>query len=229
MRNLPEAPPLAISSGLMVARWDYRRRSRRASVLGAVHLADSGFYRALKRDCLDFDVVLCEGVQSEKEETPLARLITALQREVARKLGLALQVEEIVPVPGSGNLVRCDVTAEELSAALGGDEASLIEKLEEARRGFASIPDDAVEDAKMQLARVFVEKMGKLEGLLGGKAIIERRNEVAFEGLRLAVGQGMNAAALYGAAHLPGLDALLHRDGWKRVNEDWRVAWKWGE
>lgn len=153
-----------------------------------------------------------------------------IQSRLAKSLGLAFQLEAMnMERPGFQNSDMTLDQIEDAAAARGGDASMLLGVLDGSsalagvlKFGLAIIERNPRLQAmtKVTLMQTFQTAESRLEDLRGlpptmaglFEAIIEDRNQVVVEDLKLAMSDGRHASIgiVYGAGHLPDLERRLH-------------------
>ena len=82
---------------------------------------------------------------------------------------------------------------------------------------------------------VFAQQLNELEAMMAGidqgmdgkgSVILRGRNDKAFQVLSGEIQSGKKRLAVfYGAGHMPDMDRRLNEMGFRRVREEWLVAW----
>jgi hypothetical protein len=187
--------------------------------------------------------------QHEPEAKGRANPIRFLQQSMGSLLKLSFQLEKInYSLP---NLVHADVTAEEFAAlqkARGESMMSLWAKamaahydednadvreateLDAGRLLRMLLSRNAAAEFKTLFAKLFDQAERSTATLEGesGSAILKDRNEVAFRKLReiTAAKPGSRLCIFYGAAHMPGIEALIIKElKGKPSGSSWLPAW----
>lgn len=232
----------------------YERASDKAAVtlIAVVHVGDAAYYERLQRSFERYDALLYEMIRdrddapapAERGEHPISQLQVGMKR----LLELEFQLDRIDY--SKSNFVHADLDPEtfgKLQEERGETIFGLLLKaaLEEQRRQstnaaaplnpFALLIALASSDRGHQLKMMMGREMAQMEGVLAGidktkdgkgSAILSGRNEHAMKVLGQQIAKGRrNLAIFYGAGHMPDLEKRLGDQGFKRVQEDWMVAW----
>jgi hypothetical protein len=216
---------------------------RRVDLVGAVHVADMGYYREVQRLLENVDVVLYEMVKPRdmlpdagKDEE--AEGVRAFQQTMAEWFGLAFQLDAISY--GRPHFVHADLTLEEFTGQPGN--AALVEKMKqmkpqlkvaEAMLKGGGAGDPTKSTLLQRMVKGIVGRMlggmgSNMAALLGDDSadlIIRRRDEVAVKRLVEVPADTKTVAIFYGAAHLPDLEQRITALGYKRVGSRWLTAW----
>lgn len=174
--------------------------------------------------------------------------LSALQQGLADLLGLSFQLNEIDYTPA--NFRHADLTLAEFVAAMeSNDETPLTIVLKLLRSGssqpespdFLALSEISVLKLMAQgpsardrliLKRAFAVSFDQMEeavNALQGTTLLQGRNTRALEVLEQQLKAGhRKVAVFYGAAHMPDLEARLHKKGWKTLSRDWITAWNLG-
>ncbi|MGE0191005.1 MAG: hypothetical protein AB7T63_03090 [Planctomycetota bacterium] len=226
----------------------------RVDLVGAVHLADEAFFRAAQRrldrvDVTLFEAVLPEGATTKDLENGTTSSanepLRALQTRMAKWLGLTFQLEGIDYT--RPHFVHADMTAEELTAAMGGepgDEVKLPASMKMAMRLLEMVgpmmdrlmsDDERSLPLRRRLKRQLASVLGgtEVQGMLGAlgarmtDVLLHRRNDVALakvDEIRAAK-DVRSIAVFYGAAHMEGIEKGLEARGYRRGGAEWLAAW----
>jgi hypothetical protein len=218
---------------------------REVWLVGAVHVADPGYFAALNELLGAADVVLYEGVSGE----PTADMTTIkrLQLALGRALGLGFQKDGVVY--GRPHFVHADLDAAEIEKRLaargeslmpGGDAfrlfgpvlANLMERAadaaEAAERAGAPAPSAAL---KRLAARTLASPDAgrNVRSRAWDDVVIGARNERAVEIAAPFLAAGRTRCAIfYGAAHLPDFERRFAELGFRPGPLRWIPAWSLG-
>ncbi|WP_432947585.1 hypothetical protein ACQPXM_11310 [Kribbella sp. CA-253562] len=236
--------PLAIRTrrGSLETRTDIyvSPENRKATVIGMVHVADAAFYREVDR----IVTALHEQgatVQYESLRPPVPEdRMTSNERELVRRfqsnntrsflaamLGLDLQHQNALRIQPWW--VNADISLLEFLRALP-DPERFVTRLESARIGL----NDPQEQRQLRTTARFLIRhlplftiaLRPLEWIRRNRraerrVILDLRNRSAASAILAA---GGDVVAMWGANHLPGIGAILHDQGWRRVDTQWNVA-----
>jgi hypothetical protein len=231
----------------------HKESGAKVDLVGAVHIGDAKYYRALNKDFKKYDSVLYEMVkpkdldpgklnQGRKQSS-----VSFLQRFMKTQLDLAYQLDEVDY--GPKNFVHADMTDKQFAerqkvrgegmfqlmmrmmredmARQKGDKGAADISVGELMRALFS-PSRAV-DLKYLLARQFNELERLTAGLDGkeGSVILTERNTVALNVLAKELKAGRkNLAIFYGAAHMPDIEKrMVEKMGFERKGTRWLTAW----
>lgn len=243
MKTGTEGEPQALQVGL--AR--YRDGDGRTlDLIGAVHVADRGYFRKLDQRFDDYDVVLYELVgDPDGVERPAGiglSLVGLMQGGMKEAMGLAFQLEEIDYQ--RDNFVHADMTAGEFSASMAEREESWAGTFVQLWAASTLLQDAAAqqagllqvllaEDRQLALKRVMaasmVDQARVLEIFAGdkGSVLITERNRKALSVLERELGKGARKLALfYGAGHLPDFHRRVTGElGFELELIEWLDAW----
>jgi hypothetical protein len=223
-------------------------------LVGAVHIADTGYYAALNKVFEGYDALLYEMVkpkdmgapERDREQANGISLVHILQKGMKTFLDLDYQLDGIDYT--KKNFVHADLTAEEFNrmqdergeSIFGLMMQQMIKELMKGDAGRAADMDpmqllaalsseDSARQMKMILARQFENMDDMVAGLEGpnGSVLVTERNKAALKVLKDAIAGGKkNIGIFYGAAHMKDMEKRLIDDmGFKRTAVEYRVAW----
>src|SRR6266550_2345494 len=223
-------------------------------LVGAVHIADPGYYEALNKQFEGYDALLYEMVKPkdmgapgrDREQANGISLVHILQKGMKTFLDLDYQLDGIDYT--KKNFVHADLTAEEFNrmqdergeSIFGLMLQQMLKELMKGDNGRAQEMDpmqllaalsseDSARQLKLILAKQFENMDEMVAGLEGpnGSVLVTERNKAALKVLKDTMAAGKkNLAIFYGAAHLKDMDKRLTQDmGFKRTGMDYRVAW----
>ncbi|MDT8409456.1 MAG: hypothetical protein RQ741_07640 [Wenzhouxiangellaceae bacterium] len=216
-------------------------------LVGAVHVADRDYFKALDRRFADYDAVLYELVGEPDAMVSGAgastSMIGLLQGGMKDALGLSFQLDEIDY--RQPNLVHADLTGPEFSASMasrGESLAGLMFKAWAATLADSGNPAGQqgsllkllfAQDRQLALKRLFAaqlaDQMRLLDSLSSGQGstLITVRNQRALEELSAQIKRGHDKLAIfYGAGHMPDLAGRLEAEfGMRHQSTGWLQAW----
>lgn len=220
-------------------------------LVGAVHIADAGYYQALNKLFEGYDVLLYEMVKPENTGAPVKAqgvgFVHMIQKGLKMFLDLDYQLDGINYQ--AKNFVHADLTAEEFNRMqdergesifgmmiqqmirefMKGDTRRNQEDLDPMALLAALQSEDGARQLKLILAKQFNNMDEMIEGMEGpnGSVLLTERNKAALKVLKQELDAGKkNIGLFYGAAHLKDMDKRLVNDmGFKRAGTEWRVAW----
>ncbi len=219
------------------------------SLVGAVHIADREYFRAIQEELDSHDLVLFEMVGD-----PGSRPDPEIQQRLSTISQLQMMMEELLEFTHQmkaidytrKNLRHADLTGREFSRALEkkglfnfsarallrGIGPAFLQGLamQAAMRGN---DDQSVNRLRWQMAKTMTQLDSQM-GLMGVEdlenpddLIIGIRNDHAWEVLQEALPEGHRRIAIfYGAAHLPDLQRRLFEAGWLLEETRWLGAWQ---
>jgi hypothetical protein len=226
---------------------------QKVDLIGAVHIADDGYYQQLNERFRNYDAVLFELVGDPRALTqarvqPGGSGISAIQQSVATYLHLTFQLGAIDYSPA--NMIHADASMAEftrmqkergenmmtlfiraMNAQMGGgmNQAAVRELDTFGLIRILMSPDSAAE-FKKALAKVFDQMEAMTASMEGkdGSAVLSGRNALASGKIRevLANRKQRHIAVFYGGAHMPGIEATLVNEMKAKVSGDeWLAAW----
>jgi hypothetical protein len=244
--------PLALETAVLsfVPSTSTDDRGLQVDLVGAVHIADKGYYDDLNRRFEGYDAVLYEMVADDNVKIPKNAgeeshsLLSTLQIALKNLLDLEFQLSGIDYT--KTNLVHADFTPEQFSrsmAARGENVWSMIMQMLRAAAsqegGFGKSSDADLIMAlfdrhrALKLKRIFAEQFAALDGFSAafsgpeGSTLVTERNKAALEVLKMEIAAGHKRIAIfYGAAHMPDMSQRLVADfHLKLASITWLEAW----
>jgi len=241
----------ADSAKLQTAVFGYEKDGVRVDLIGAIHLADKGYYEFLNKHFKNYEVLLFEMVGGEnlgggkkaavakepEKEDNLAGL-RVIYETMEKALGLTGQGALIDYF--AGNFVHADLTMDEFEALQAERGESLLGFMIQA--GIAAVEPSREPDSlnlmrgmltgradlvKLELMHTMAEGDKQIDSLAGENVIIGDRNAKCLEVLDQQVAAGMkNIGIFYGAAHFPDMERQLFKKGYTQVSRKWLTAWR---
>ncbi|MFH0943671.1 MAG: hypothetical protein V2A76_00580 [Planctomycetota bacterium] len=221
-------------------------------LVGAVHIADQGYYEELNALFRTYDSLLYEAV-AKKDVRPTGggdSTVSTFQRAMKDFLELEFQLDGIDYQ--AENFVHADLEPDEFFRMMDEKGESLLTLmwqvvLEEMKRSgqdpeasqgqgtmmlLALFAKDRARALKVVLGKQFddLERMaaGLEKGAKGeGSVLVVERNKAALRVLKERLDAGDKRLTIfYGAAHLPDMERrLLNEFGFKRAFKTWQTAW----
>jgi len=194
-----------------------------------VHVADPGFYAAVRQAAAAHDFVLTEGI-----DAPVVRRLTASYRWInVARLGLALQSRGMFDDLGE-RAIRADLSGAEfealwqkaplglrLFAGVGFPAYGLWQRYAATRASLAGAMDqDEVPD------RDTVLSWGKHSAPFFHAVLVARDARLCsvLRHLLQGKGQGADIAVVYGAGHMPAASKALRERGYRATESEWLTA-----
>jgi hypothetical protein len=252
LRRDKQGRPIAMEAAIV--RFEPADRSGRGPVVdlvGAVHVAEPGFYARLNREFDGYDAVLYELVaptdtrpapgQAAASGSP----ISAVQTSLTKLLNLQFQLDGIDY--RQANMVHADMSPDEFSRSMR-DRGETVWSMFFRMLGAAMIQQAqdpagtsdmellmALVDTNRSLAlkRAMAKQFENLGGVMmaiegpNGSTLVSQRNKKALSVLRRELAAGKRKVAIfYGAAHMPDMAKRLESDfGLKPTSTRWLTAW----
>ncbi len=230
----------------------FRRGAVAVDLVGAVHVGDRGYYKALNARFRGYDRVLFELIKPEefdmRQFSRSQGAVSGLQRVIKDLLQLEFQLDHIDY--RARNFVHADMDSDRLGERLrqhAGDilgsllvwsvgDAARLQHADGSMRWTAwelvqALTDpDSPRALKRLLARELSEMdigLGDVGGFGFGSVLINERNGVAVQVLQRTLSNKKlkKIAIFYGAAHLPDLAARLQGLGFSPGPVSWLRAW----
>jgi len=222
-------------------------------LVGAIHIADHGFYQKLNKrfrqyDALLYELVAPEGTVVERGRgTSNLNPLGAMQNGMSSMLELEHQLEQIDYT--RPNFVHADFSPEQFMQSMENrDEGfaqlyfrmigqAVAQQSQQAAQGDSTDLDifsalfskDRPRKLKIAMAKQFESMESVLMGFSGpdGSTLITERNKQALKVLRQQLAAGKRKLGIfYGAGHLPDMhDRLIADFGMKAVEVTWLEAW----
>lgn len=226
----------------------------KVDLIGAIHIADPGYYEALNKKFEGYDALLYEMVKPKDMGAPDREAVQAngisfvhiLQKGMKTFLNLDYQLDGIDYT--KKNFVHADLTAEEfnkmqdergesifglmvqqmMKEMMKGDQAKAGQDIDPMQLLSALTSDDGSRQLKLILAKQFENMDEMVAGLDGpnGSVLVTERNKACMRVLKQQMELGKkNLGIFYGAAHMKDMEKRLMDMGFKRTGVEWRVAW----
>ena len=227
-------------------------------LVGAIHIADKGYFEKLNEQFKKYDVLLYELVAPDGARPTLGATdtgpgprhpLTALQQGMKDLLELEFQLECVDY--SKDNFVHADMTPAEFAKSMEMREESLMQIVfRSIGQGIAaqSTGANGASDAQIMLAlfskdrahklkRAFASQFENIDGQMSvfigpqGSTIITERNKKALQVLSKEIAAGRKRIGIfYGAGHLADMEKRLISDfQLKRASETWLTAWSLGQ
>jgi hypothetical protein len=220
-------------------------------LVGAVHVGEKSYYERLNKEFDKYDVVLYELVAPEGTKVPKGgggrsgHPVGAVQDGLKDLLGLEHQLALVDY--HKKNFVHADMSPEKFAASMEQKKEGMWQMMWRAM-GYSMARQNARDPGGLQsfallgammsrdgqtMKREMAKQFEDVENMTGmfegpeGSTILSERNKVALEVLQKQIAAGKKKLAVfYGAAHLPDMDARLHKEfGLERKNVEWLTAW----
>jgi hypothetical protein len=221
-------------------------------LVGAIHIADKGYYDELNTRFTKYDAVLYELVAPEGTYVPKGRgtsnshPLGALQNGMKSMLNVEHQLEQIDYT--QKNMIHADMSPTEFLESMDKKNegfaqmyfkmigAAMAAQSEQTAAGSpdvalltAMFSNDRPRQLKIALAKQFEGMETLLEGFSGpdGSTLITERNKRALDVLEKELDKGTAKMAIfYGAGHLAAMNKQLgERFDMKPVSVEWLEAW----
>lgn len=226
----------------------------KVQLIGAVHIADPGYYESLNKLFEGYDALLYEMVKPKDMGAPGRggaqangiSFVHILQKGLKTFLDLDYQLDGIDYT--RKNFVHADLTAEEFNRMQDERGESIFglmlqQMMKELMKGdngktqdldpmqllAALSSEDGARQLKLILAKQFENMDEMVAGLEGpnGSVLVTERNKAALKVLKEQMALGKkNLGIFYGAAHMKDMEKrMMDEMGFKRTGVEWRVAW----
>jgi hypothetical protein len=222
-------------------------------LIGAVHIADSTYYRKLNRQFTQYDALLYELVAPEGTKVPLGRgtsnghPIGAMQNMAKDFLELDHQLEYVDYT--RPNFIHADMSPDEFAQAMKDRNESFLqmyfkllgsamaEQSKMAAKGDSNDLDLITalfaNDRPRRLKIILAKQLSEMESLMvsfggeDGSVIISDRNKKALAVLKTQMASGKKHVGIfYGAGHLSDMDKHLRADfHLQPASITWLTAW----
>lgn len=231
---------------LQTAVTRYEKGDESVELIGAVHIADKGYYQTLTTRFTRYDSLLFEMIGGEKfanHQQPAADNadnfsgLHKVYTMVATFLNLTGQTENIDYT--TRNFVHADLTLAEFTQMQAERNESLIGFAMKAGKLDPDAPNQP-DPAKLLRAMLsgnsngvkleIVHTLGRgddqIAAFAGESVIVTDRNQRCVEIIQKELAAGhKKLGVFYGAAHFPDLEKRLLELGFKRTNQEWLTAW----
>ena len=216
---------------------DVERKGLTVDLVGAVHVAEKGYYKQLNEMFEGYDVVLYELVAPRGARVPKGgpgatrSTMGALQNALKNMLNLKFQLEQIDYT--KKNFVHADMSPAELAKSMRNRNESIMAMflrvmahgLEKQGKQKADASDLALllalldKNRAVKLKRIVAIQFQDMEGIVAaidgpkGSTLISERNKTALSVLKAQIQAGKKRIAIfYGVGHLPDLHKRLQAD-----------------
>lgn len=203
------------------------KTGREIHLVGMVHIGEAGYFKTIRRHIENESRVFYEGVKGSEN----SRLLTSLMSLYARIAALTdLEVQNRSLVDGKSGWERVDMSERELTGRLGDTSRELTDLIDVSNMLLEVV--EPMNDTHHLLPKGIMDGMIR-SSLLGRLAdpkkdnllksfydvILNERNDLVLERIKTEFENGTTnrIAVVYGAAHMPGLMASLHKDGFRPV------------
>lgn len=222
------------------------------ALVGAVHIADKSYYDLLNERFTRYDSVLYEMIKDTEvdpsEISGSGHPVSQMQLGMKNMLGLDFQLEGVDY--SVKNFVHADLdpaTFSKLQGEKGENFFTLaLQSFFQEQRlmasgqmsglsGISLLVALASSDREHTLKWMFAQQLSELESMMAGidqgmdgkgSVILRGRNDKAFQVLGEEMQSGKRRLAVfYGAGHMPDMHRRLNEMGFRRVREEWLVAW----
>jgi hypothetical protein len=234
----------------------YIKGDRIVDLVGAVHLADPGYFDALNTQLEQYDAVLYEMVGGEFQTRDLSQADPEIaQVQMAhgllnKVLGMEYQTEGIDydrlnfihadidwtqygELMASRNQSLATLFERAMAVAQGGDAPALLTDEEATNSMFNKLISGLTTGNTADLKRAMAPFLGEAETFItkiegdDGTVLVTERNKVVMSILNRTLDSGMsNVAIFYGAGHLPDLEKRLIESGYRKDRGVWLTAWE---
>jgi hypothetical protein len=254
LRLVRDADDVPMSLEVAIVRYvprDCGQTAPTVDLVGAVHIADAGYYKKLNHEFEQYDAVLYELVAPPGKHVPEGGVrspsnpLSAIQMGLKDILDLEFQLSAVQY--NRPNMVHADMSPEQFSRSMASRGESFLGMFVR-MLGYALAKQsqdggglDGVQlllalcdhDRALALKRIMAEQFQDMEGsvqALGGQqgsTLIQERNKVAVGVLRKQLAAGKRRVAIfYGAGHLGDFDQRLRDDfDLTPISTRWLVAW----
>lgn len=227
-----------------VVYYEHPVTKRVIAFVAAIHIAEPAYYAALQRliDSLGGYRVLFEGTGklSPEEEKTLTQKEQSVARQFDFIFGFMRKLGEVMSLQNqkdglayAASWVNTDVKLCDLIRSFAEQNIQLVKKERSADDLFASESGRAV--TKWFVNKLFnrfapvavitaVIALFSRNRRMAKRLILDARNEIAFRGISEHLENG-NVAAIWGAAHLRGIERPLKKAGFKEVRREWFTAY----
>lgn len=242
-------------SRLQTSITTYEKDEQKVTLLGAIHIADADYFKALNQEFTKYPVLLFELIGGEdaaksldgkpkKEEKPdggPTEGLRGLYGSFASTMQLAEQIEHIDYT--KDNFIHADLTFTEYQKLAEGKSDDIlafalensIKSSELTGKPFGGLDMSLVMRAilsgdgtglKLQYMTMMDQGDESAAALTGQNLIISDRNEKCFQVLAREQEKGAkNIGIFYGAAHFPDMEKRLLAKGYKLAEHRWLTAW----
>ena len=242
--------PIAMQTSVVTFRRPEGRDEVSVDLIGAVHVADKGYFEKLNRQFKQYDALLYELVAPKEHNIPAAgksrHPIGQMQQSMKSMLDLSYQLEEVDYT--KSNFVHADMSPDEFARVMNERGESFLQIMMRAM-GAAMAKQSATgrstdfellfafgaSDRSLRLKRILSTQFSDLElsmkAIEGekGSTIIGQRNKKALDVLQREIASGKKRIGIfYGAGHLPDMEKRMKKRFAMEPQRDsvkWLTAW----
>lgn len=242
--------PIAMQTSIVRFRDPNNVAGPTVDLIGAVHVADKGYFEKLNEQFEEYDGLLYELVAPKDNNVPVGgdsqHPVGQLQKTMKSWLDLAYQLEEVDYTPK--NFVHADMSPEEFSRVMNERGESFMQMMwramgaamaQQAAQGrgsdFELIFALGASDRSLRLKRIMSTQFQDLEASMkviegeNGSTIIGQRNRKALDVLEREMAAGKKRIGIfYGAGHLPDMEKRMAERFGLLPDKDsvkWLTAW----
>ncbi len=231
---------------LQTAVTSYTKGDVVVDLIGAVHIADQGYYENLNEEFENYESVLFEMVggdrmvngqmpklaPGEKIET-LSKLLGKAYTMMENFLALSGQKEYVDY--SAENFVHADLSMYEFKRLQKEKGESILgfamkqqksEKEPNSIKLLMALVTGNADMAKLELIDTLGQGDDQVAQFAGDSVIIGDRNQKCLDILDVEIASGKKRVGVfYGAAHYPDMEQRLLADGYIKTNHRWMTAW----
>jgi len=223
------------------------------ALVAALHIADPSYYKLLNRRFEEYDTVLYEMIKDDtvrpERVSGSDHPISQMQIGMKSMLGLQFQLKGIDYA--KPNFVHADMDPETFARMQGQKGENILTLLIQAaiherqlQLASKTRPISGLEllialtrdDSAHALKWIFARELNNVEMMISGidqgadgegSVIVSERNKVALSVLQDQIEGGKRKLAIfYGAGHMPDLEERLLGMKYRKVAEEWIIAWE---
>ncbi|MFK7909084.1 MAG: hypothetical protein AB8F34_00625 [Akkermansiaceae bacterium] len=224
----------------------YAKNDITVDLIGAIHIADTGYYTQLNKEFKNYDALLFEMIGGgnmkngkavkvkKKAKDPMVAMLGDIHNMIGKMLKLQAQKQGIDYT--AANFVHADLSLAEFE--------KLQEKKGESILGFAmqnaqpgmkqpdlqklltALLSGNADGMKLELVDTLGGAGNHIASMLGDSVIIDDRNNACLKVLGEQVKVGKKKLGIfYGAAHFSDMESELLKMGYKKTSHRWLTAW----
>lgn len=228
----------------------YEKDGTTLELLGAIHIADVGYYDGLEKRFEEFDALLFEGIGDGKPVAVPKQAAAAAPKKAgsldglhriystaADWLDLSYQMDQVDYT--RPNFVHADLSVVEFRRLQASRDESILKfMLKLAYQPQVQVREPSAygiikalilrdpDGLKYEFVHSIAAADEQMAAIDGENVIVTDRNAKCLKVLDEQIAAGKTKLGIfYGAAHFPDMEKKLLESGWKRTGQEWLTAW----